>query len=102
EDHCAWPPLFGKLAADDRPLTAWIRSWTDNPTTTLHTPTMKRIIITLLALSLAAAPAAAQDTSRAATASHAAAEGEVLELSRTKWRWMSERKVDSLAALFHN
>lgn len=25
---------------------------------------------------------------------------EVLRLSRDKWRWMSERKVDSLAALF--
>ncbi len=26
---------------------------------------------------------------------------EILNLSKTKWRWMSERKVDSLAALFH-
>jgi 4-carboxymuconolactone decarboxylase len=25
----------------------------------------------------------------------------ILSLSKTKWRWMSERKVDSLAALFH-
>jgi 4-carboxymuconolactone decarboxylase len=29
-------------------------------------------------------------------------EGEILSLSREKWRWMSERKVDSLAALFHD
>ena len=28
-------------------------------------------------------------------------EQEVINLSRQKWRWMSERKVDSLAALFH-
>ena len=28
-------------------------------------------------------------------------EQEVLNLSEEKWRWMSERKVDSLAALFH-
>ncbi len=28
-------------------------------------------------------------------------EKEILRLSKTKWRWMSERKVDSLAALFH-
>jgi hypothetical protein len=28
-------------------------------------------------------------------------EQEVINLSREKWRWMSERKVDSLAALFH-
>lgn len=27
-------------------------------------------------------------------------EGEILALSRTKWRWMADRKVDSLAALF--
>jgi hypothetical protein len=27
-------------------------------------------------------------------------EQEVLTLSKTKWRWMSERKVDSLSALF--
>jgi hypothetical protein len=28
-------------------------------------------------------------------------EQEILDLSREKWRWMSERNVDSLAALFH-
>ena len=28
-------------------------------------------------------------------------EQEVLNLSKEKWRWMSERKVDSLNALFH-
>lgn len=27
---------------------------------------------------------------------------EIISLSREKWRWMSERKVDSLAALFHD
>ena len=30
------------------------------------------------------------------------AEQEILTLSREKWRWMSERKVDTLAALFHD
>ena len=29
------------------------------------------------------------------------AEQEILSLSREKWRWMSERKADTLAALFH-
>ena len=29
------------------------------------------------------------------------AEQELLDLSREKWRWMSERQIDSLAALFH-
>jgi hypothetical protein len=28
-------------------------------------------------------------------------EQELIELSRDKWRWMSERDVDTLAALFH-
>ena len=28
-------------------------------------------------------------------------EQEVIELSKEKWRWMSERKTDSLDALFH-
>ena len=52
---------------------------------------MKRISVALVALFLVfAAPAAAQ----------ANAEQEVLNLSNTKWRWMAEKKVDSLAALF--
>lgn len=51
---------------------------------------MKHIALILIALSLAySAPATAQDK-----------EQELLNLSKTKWRWMSERKVDSLAALF--
>lgn len=29
-------------------------------------------------------------------------EQEIIDLSATKWRWMSERNVDSLAALFHD
>jgi hypothetical protein len=28
-------------------------------------------------------------------------EQEVINLSKEKWRWMSERKLDSLASLFH-
>ena len=36
-----------------------------------------------------------------APANRTKVEQEVLDLSRTKWRWMSERKVDTLAALFH-
>ncbi|HEY7193703.1 MAG TPA: nuclear transport factor 2 family protein [Gemmatimonadales bacterium] len=52
---------------------------------------MKRIIVTLFALVLVySAPATAQ----------ANAEQVVLNLSKTKWRWMSERNVDSLATLF--
>ncbi|HJS42468.1 MAG TPA: nuclear transport factor 2 family protein [Gemmatimonadales bacterium] len=52
---------------------------------------MKRLIGLLAALVLlSTAPAAAQ----------ANAEQEVLTLSKTKWRWMAERQVDSLATLF--
>ena len=32
---------------------------------------------------------------------NAKSEQEVIDLSKEKWRWMSERKVDSLAVLFH-
>ena len=35
------------------------------------------------------------------TISRTNAEQEIINLSKEKWRWMSERKVDSLAALFH-
>jgi hypothetical protein len=35
------------------------------------------------------------------TTSHTKAEQEIINLSKEKWGWMSERKVDSLAALFH-
>ena len=61
---------------------------------------MKPVAITLVALALAcSAPATAQDTVKPAAA-NPNAEREILSLSKTKWRWMSERQVDSLAALF--
>jgi len=34
------------------------------------------------------------------SSSSAGAEQEILDLSKQKWRWMSERNVDSLSALF--
>jgi len=59
---------------------------------------MKHIIVTLVALFLvSSAPATAQHP---ATPGGTNAEQEILNLSKTKWRWMSERNVDSLAALF--
>lgn len=48
----------------------------------------------------AASSAWAQQATTAPTASPTKAEQEILDLSRTKWRWMSEKKVDTLAALF--
>lgn len=63
---------------------------------------MNRLIVTLVALVLTyAAPVAAQDRGGPATAVPTKVEQELLDISRAKWRWMSERKVDTLAALFH-
>ena len=63
----------------------------------------KRIVYTLVALSLAyVAPAAAQDRANTTTPrSVTRAEQQLLDLSKTKWRWMSEKKADTLATLFH-
>jgi len=60
---------------------------------------MKAIILASAALSLACStPTMAQDVK--ADSANSRLERELLTLSRTKWRWMSERNVDSLAALF--
>jgi len=63
----------------------------------------KRIVYTLVALSLAyVAPAGAQDRANTTTPRSATrAEQQLVDLSKTKWRWMSEKKVDTLATLFH-
>lgn len=45
--------------------------------------------------------AAQQKQGEPPAASRTKAEQEIVSLSRDKWRWMSERKVDSLDALFH-
>lgn len=61
---------------------------------------MKRSILGLLiviALLQSCAPQTHLNT--VATSGTDAQRDEVLRLSRDKWRWMSERKVDSLAAL---
>jgi len=64
---------------------------------------MKRIIVTLVALALTySVPLTAQDKAKPASARSPNAEQEVLSLSKTKWRWMAERNVDSLTALFHD
>lgn len=48
----------------------------------------------------AASSAAAQQPAPAPAAPPTKAEQELLDLSKTKWRWMSEKKADTLAALF--
>jgi len=62
---------------------------------------MKPIILGLcLVIATAGSSCAAQQPAAAPTATHSKEEQEILTLSRDKWRWMSERKVDTLAALF--
>jgi Domain of unknown function (DUF4440) len=64
---------------------------------------MNRSLIGLTVLFVAvASSAAAQQVSPLQTTPPTKAEQEVLALSLTKWRWMSEKKVDTLAALFHD
>ena len=53
----------------------------------------------LLVIALAGSCAPQQHVNPIATSGTDAQRDEVLRLSRDKWRWMSERKVDSLAAV---
>ena len=63
---------------------------------------MKASLLGLCFLILSVQGASAQQKQgEPPAASRAKAEQEVVSLSREKWRWMSERKVDALAALFH-
>jgi hypothetical protein len=64
---------------------------------------MRPLILGLCVLiATAASSCAARQTAVTPTATRTTAEQEILTLSREKWRWMSERKVDTLAALFHD
>ena len=60
---------------------------------------IKAAILAICLLVIGALPSYAQ-ASKAATPT-ANAEQELLNLSKQKWDWMSERNVDALAALFH-
>ena len=60
---------------------------------------MKRSILGRLALIAIVYSCAPQHTNPITTSGTNAQRDEVLRLSRDKWRWMSERKVDSLAPL---
>lgn len=54
---------------------------------------MRASTIGLLALIIGVHGASAQQTS---------VEQEIIDLSRAKWRWMSEQNADTLATLFHD
>jgi hypothetical protein len=53
-------------------------------------------------IAIAASSAAAQQGATPPTNPPTKAEQEILDLSREKWRWMAEKKADTLAALFHD
>lgn len=63
---------------------------------------MKSSMITLCLLFLLAHGASAQEQQAKPPAKSAAKpEQEIADLSRQKWLWMADRKMDSLEALFH-
>jgi Domain of unknown function (DUF4440) len=53
-------------------------------------------------IATATSAVAAQQPPTTPAAPPTKAEQELLDLSRTKWRWMSEKKADTLATLFHD
>ncbi|MDH3292038.1 MAG: nuclear transport factor 2 family protein [Gemmatimonadota bacterium] len=63
---------------------------------------MKASLLGLFVLMVSVQSSGAQQRAvHPSTMSSTDAEQEIIDLSREKWRWMSERKVDSLAVLFH-
>ena len=54
---------------------------------------MKRIILGLLIITLAAHSSIAQTSNP---------EQEIIQLSKDKWQWMADKDVDKLATLFHD
>ncbi len=64
---------------------------------------MKMLLLVVCALLVSVPSSTAQSRpSLTSAAGNTALEQEVLTLSRDKWRWMAERDVDKLAALFHD
>ncbi|WP_116089830.1 hypothetical protein [Sphingomonas crusticola] len=67
---------------------------------------MRTLAISLILASLAAQPASAQQPPAPPTetiktaATHSATEQALIDLAKSKWDWMADKKVDSLATLF--
>ncbi|HSE30022.1 MAG TPA: nuclear transport factor 2 family protein [Pyrinomonadaceae bacterium] len=79
----------------------------NNMTTSIQPRVLRSAIVTIMALALIAlvpivilSQSSTGDAVKQQT-SNSSAEQELISLSKEKWRWMSERKVDSLDALFH-
>jgi hypothetical protein len=63
---------------------------------------MKRLLLGLSLLLVGVQGSSAQEKQATPpAASRTKAEQEIVSLSKDKWGWMAERKVDSLEALFH-
>ena len=63
---------------------------------------MKKSVIGLCFLILSVQSSPAQEKqANPPTTSRTKAEQEIVDLSRQKWLWMADRKMDSLEALFH-
>ena len=74
--------------------------------TSIQPKVLRNAIVTIMALAwIVLVPNAVLSQSSTGDAfkqqSSSSAEQELINLSKEKWRWMSERKVDSLDALFH-
>lgn len=66
---------------------------------------LRNVVVTIMALALIAlvpiAVLSQSSTNDAVKQQSSNSEQELINLSKQKWQWMSERKVDSLDALFH-
>ncbi len=75
--------------------------------TSIQPKGLRSAIVTIMALALIVlVPIAGLSQSMTGDAvkqqsSNSSAERELINLSKQKWQWMSERKIDSLDALFH-
>ena len=75
--------------------------------TSIQSKVLRSAIVTSMALALIVlVPIAVLSQSSTGDAvkqqsSNSSTENELINLSKQKWQWMSERKVDSLDALFH-
>ena len=78
-----------------------------NAMRTIQAKVLRRVLVTIMTFALIAlVPIAVLSQSSTNDAgkqqsSNSSVEQELINLSKQKWQWMSERKVDSLDALFH-
>ena len=65
---------------------------------------LRSVVVTIITIALVPMAVFSQSSTGDVVrqqSSNSSAEQELINLSRQKWQWMSERKVDSLDALFH-